>query len=116
MMLERRQLCRGFEQTAKDRSSFCAAVHRQLLEDVSEDFASASAVLKALKTAKQKLQEEYRQAFVHLSLPDVFGFFVEHSTLRFEATDERTLWPHPGTQSSLLEHHLILKQWRSAWN
>ncbi|CAK9096846.1 unnamed protein product [Durusdinium trenchii] len=71
----------GFEQTAKDRSSFCAAVHRQLLEDVSEDFASASAVLKALKTAKQKLQEEYRQAFVHLSLPDVFGFFVEHSTL-----------------------------------
>ena len=70
----------GLEQTAKDRRSFCTAVHRQLLEDVSEEFASASAVLKALKSAKQKLQEEYRQAFVHLSLPEVFTFFVEHST------------------------------------
>lgn len=70
----------GLEQTAKDRRSFCAAVHRQLLEDVSEEFASASAVLKALKSAKQKLQDEYRQAFVHLSLPEVFSFFVEHST------------------------------------
>ncbi|CAJ1385446.1 unnamed protein product [Effrenium voratum] len=71
----------GFQQASKDRSSFCDAVHCQLFKDVSEEFSSASAVLKALKSSKQKLQEEYRQAFVHLALPEVFGFFVEHSTL-----------------------------------
>lgn len=37
----------GLEQAKADRRSFCAAVHRQLFEDVSEDFASTKGVLKA---------------------------------------------------------------------
>eukprot|EP00435_Cladocopium_sp_Y103_P024091 s1313_g5.t2 len=100
----------GLEQTAKDRRSFCAAVHRQLLEDVSEDFTSASAVLKALKSAKQKLQDEYRQAFVHLSLPEVFSFFVEHSTFWWDplslvtSDDEKASWgPRKAMTSTQLE-------------
>lgn len=98
----------GLEQTAKDRRSFCAAVHRQLLEDVAEDFASARAVLKALKSAKQKLQDEYRQAFVHLSLPEVFSFFVEHSTFWWDplslVTDDGASWgPRKAMTSTQLE-------------
>eukprot|EP00930_Biecheleria_cincta_P056105 TRINITY_DN42285_c0_g1_i1.p1 TRINITY_DN42285_c0_g1~~TRINITY_DN42285_c0_g1_i1.p1 ORF type:complete len:827 (-),score=223.77 TRINITY_DN42285_c0_g1_i1:25-2505(-) len=71
----------GVDECAKDRSAFCAAAHRQLSADVAEEFSGARSVLKSLRSAKEKLQEEYRQAFVHLALPEVFGLFVEHSLL-----------------------------------
>ncbi|CAE7494010.1 Gcfc2 [Symbiodinium pilosum] len=98
----------GLEQARKDRSTFSAAVQKQLLEDVSEEFASAKSVLKALKSAKRKLQDEYRQAFVHLALPEVFGFFVDFSALwwdplRLLARSEDTFGPRKAITSTQLE-------------
>lgn len=99
----------GLEQTRKDRSIFSAAVQKQLLDDVSEEFASARSVLKALKSAKKKLQDEYRQAFVHLALPEVFGFFVDFSTLWWDplrllaGADDVIFGPRKAITSTQLE-------------
>eukprot|EP00931_Biecheleriopsis_adriatica_P065418 TRINITY_DN39947_c0_g1_i1.p1 TRINITY_DN39947_c0_g1~~TRINITY_DN39947_c0_g1_i1.p1 ORF type:complete len:806 (-),score=204.30 TRINITY_DN39947_c0_g1_i1:149-2566(-) len=71
----------GLEECIKDRSAFCAAAHKQIVADVAEEFSSASAVLKSLHALKEKLQDEYTQAFVHLALPEVFTMYVEHSAL-----------------------------------
>ncbi|CAE8719593.1 unnamed protein product [Polarella glacialis] len=71
----------GQEECAKDRSAFCAAAHKQIVADVAERFSSSSSVLRPLRAAKEKLQGEYKQAFVPEALPEVLGMYVEHSLL-----------------------------------
>ncbi|CAE7202509.1 Gcfc2 [Symbiodinium natans] len=99
----------GLEATRKDRATFSTAVQKQLLDDVSEEFASARSVLKALKSVKKKLQDEYRQAFVHLALPEVFGFFVDFAALWWDPlrllarSDDVTFGPRKAITSTQLE-------------
>lgn len=100
---------------SKDRSAFCVAAHKQIVADVDENFSSASAVLKSLSKAKERLQAhgEYAKAYVHLALPEALSLYVEHSLLWWDPlqlchAEDSTLW---GPRGRVSGHQLENFDW-----
>mmetsp|Transcript_156415 Transcript_156415/g.501809 ORF Transcript_156415/g.501809 Transcript_156415/m.501809 type:complete len:830 (-) Transcript_156415:59-2548(-) len=72
----------GLGELSEDRAAFCAAAHKQIAADVSEEFSATPALLEPLKGAKKKLEKgEYSQAFVPQSLPEALAMHIDHSLL-----------------------------------
>lgn len=69
------------EEIASDRAAFCAAAHKQILEDVTEDLTTTAGALRLLSGVKRRLLNVYNEAFVPQALPEALSFYVSYALL-----------------------------------
>jgi hypothetical protein len=90
----------GVLELQTDRRSFCLAVHKQILSDVSDDFGTIQGLLEPLCAAKSILGEDlYTQAHIPTSLPEALSLHVSFALLWWDplrvcipATAPRLTW------------------------